>query len=176
MKIISKSLIITLVCCLICVGCEKESEKEMGTEGESGTEEESGTGEEGISVTPSAYTLIPDAHGCLELYGDSAASFKPGDVIFLRGKFENIWINDLKGSAEKPIVITNYPGEQVLNDVSVKEGTGTQENIKIGTIEEAKVNVNDFYQPLSGSPVGDAGYRNTVCTTLTGANLRIELV
>ena len=47
----------------------------------------------------------------------------------------------------------------IENNASVKEGTGAQANVKIRTVVEAKVNVNDFYQPVSGSPVGNAGYR-----------------
>ena len=125
MKIISKTLIITLFCCLVCVGCERGSDEELSPDEELGTEEED------ISIKPSTYTLIPDAHGCLELYGDSAATFKPGDVIYLRGTFENIWINDLKGSAEKPIVITNYPGERVFIGNTAWNGGGDGQGIRM---------------------------------------------
>ena len=124
MKIILKSFIITLFCCLICAGCEKESEKELGTEENSG-------GDNDKNGTPTTYTLVPNAQGCLELYGDSAASFKPGDVIFLRGTFKNIWINDLKGSAERPIVITNYPGEQVIIGNTAWNGGGDGQGIRM---------------------------------------------
>ena len=131
MKIISKSLIITLFCCLVCVGCEKESEKELGTEEESNKEEELGAEEEEISIDPPTYTLIPDAQGGLGLWRDSAAMFKPGDVIYLRGTFEFIWIDGLNGSAEHPIVITNYPGEQVVIGNSTWSGGGGSHGISM---------------------------------------------
>lgn len=40
-----------------------------------------------------------------------------------------------------------------------KEGTGTLANKKYATVTLAKVNTSYFYQPLSGSPIGTAGYK-----------------
>ena len=95
MKKLSKLLLLILFCYLISPSCEKESD--------------SNNEDLDINPNPKAYILVPDSQGRLVLSGDTVASFGPGDIIYLRGTFKNIWINDLRGSAEQPIIITNYP-------------------------------------------------------------------
>ena len=59
----------------------------------------------------------------------------------------------------KPSTIDNRAYIYIENNASVTEGTGAQANVKVKTVEEAKVDVKTWYQPLSGSVLGDKGYR-----------------
>ncbi|HJT73587.1 MAG TPA: hypothetical protein VJ720_06200, partial [Chitinophaga sp.] len=45
---------------------------------------------------------------------------------------------------------------------AVLEGTGELENKKFYTLNSAGVNPSNYYLPLSGSPMGRAGYRRPV--------------
>lgn len=57
------------------------------------------------------YTLKPDAQGYLVI---NAGIYKPGDTIYLSGKFKAVAVYKLVGSAEAPIKITNVPGETLI--------------------------------------------------------------
>jgi hypothetical protein len=54
-----------------------------------------------------------------------------------------------------------YPNAYIYTEGggTYKEGTGTLANVKVATVTAAKVDVNNYYLPLSGSPLGVAGYR-----------------
>jgi hypothetical protein len=58
------------------------------------------------------HTLQPDAQGYLIIRG----TYKPGDIIQLKGKFKAVAVYDLFGEAGKPIFITNAPNETLTID------------------------------------------------------------
>lgn len=57
------------------------------------------------------YTLKPAADGFLII---NPGAYKPGDTIYLSGKFKAVAVYKLVGSAELPIKITNAPGETLV--------------------------------------------------------------
>lgn len=63
-------------------------------------------------VTGREYTLVPDAGGRL-IIDNSNGFYKPGDVIYLKGRFKSIQISNLSGSAAAPISIRNYKNSVV---------------------------------------------------------------
>lgn len=91
------------------------------------------------------YQLFPNKEGRLNLLEDQAREYLPGDVLYLRGRFLNVRIVGLKGSAEKPIRITNYPGETLLiGDPSWTSGANSNviqllksQHVIIGSEEDA---------------------------------------
>ncbi|RQO75558.1 hypothetical protein DBR43_09475 [Pedobacter sp. KBW06] len=56
-----------------------------------------------------------------------------------------------------PIVLNAYI--YIENDGIVIEGSGKDVNVKVPVLEQAKVDVNNFFQPLNGSILGESGYR-----------------
>ncbi len=60
------------------------------------------------------HIVTPDKDGRLGVDAQTARLCKPGDIIYLRGKFTSIWIEGLIGTPEKPIRISNYPSETVV--------------------------------------------------------------
>lgn len=65
------------------------------------------------------YTLTPGADGYLTIRG----TYKPGDVIQLKGNFKAVAIYDLAGNATTPIQITNVPNEVLtIGDVAWSRG------------------------------------------------------
>ncbi len=73
------------------------------------------------------YIVIPDKNGRIEWNEQASSTYKPGDIIYLRGKFKSVRITGLKGSSGQPIYITNYPGEVVtIGDPTWTGGTVPQ--------------------------------------------------
>lgn len=54
-----------------------------------------------------------------------------------------------------------YPNAYIYMEggATVSEGTGGNANMKFATVEAAGVDVNNFYQPRSNSPISASGYR-----------------
>lgn len=55
------------------------------------------------------YTLVPDKEGRLVI-DDKAGTYKPGDIINLKGTFSAVIFTNLNGSAGRPITVRNAPG------------------------------------------------------------------
>ncbi|MEG2066388.1 MAG: right-handed parallel beta-helix repeat-containing protein [Tannerellaceae bacterium] len=55
--------------------------------------------------------LIPDSRGRLDMESAETSQIRPGSIIYLKGKFLSVRFVGLKGSAQQPIRITNYPGQ-----------------------------------------------------------------
>ncbi|WP_455639699.1 right-handed parallel beta-helix repeat-containing protein [Parabacteroides sp.] len=60
------------------------------------------------------HVLTPDSRGRLDMNSDESEKILPGDIIYLRGNFLSVRITGLKGTAEQPIHITNYPEEKLI--------------------------------------------------------------
>ena len=105
------------------------------------------------------HTLTPDKDGRVEIDAKKAAEYKPGDVIYLKGSFKNIWITGLTGSAAQPIVITNYPGEvTTIGNPDWRSGANGQ-GIRFANCRHFVVggenNASEFI--LDGSTTGSRG-------------------
>lgn len=84
------------------VGCKKESDESIDK-----TIENSAT-----SVTPTTgrtFTLVPDANGRL-IIDNKNGTYKPGDVINLKGTFKAVFVSNMSGSASAPITFQNPSG------------------------------------------------------------------
>lgn len=57
------------------------------------------------TAAPRQYTLVPDKHGRLTI---DKGRYRPGDILNLKGNFKSIYIANLNGTADKPIIIKNY--------------------------------------------------------------------
>lgn len=71
---------------------------------------------EDIEVVPNinVYVFTPDSRGRLDIELDTTSQIKPGSTIFLKGRFLSIRFIGLKGTAQEPIRITNYPGQTLI--------------------------------------------------------------
>lgn len=78
--------------------------------------EETLNADNALSVTATAtgrqFTLMPDASGRL-LIDNSSQTYKPGDVINLKGTIKVLQVVNLSGSASAPITIQNQTGSVV---------------------------------------------------------------
>lgn len=80
---------------------------------------------EDIEIVPNTnrYIFTPDSRGRLDIESDKTSQIKPGSTIFLKGRFLSIRFIGLKGTAQEPIRITNYPGQAlVAGDPNWSEG------------------------------------------------------
>lgn len=62
----------------------------------------------------SIHILTPDSNGRIEMYSDQTKEILPGSTIYLDGNFSSVRFTGLKGSAEHPIRIINYPGKKLV--------------------------------------------------------------
>lgn len=60
------------------------------------------------------HIITPDSKGRINMYSDQAKDILPGSTIYLDGNFLSVRFTGLKGSAEHPIRITNYPGKKLV--------------------------------------------------------------
>ena len=60
------------------------------------------------------HVITPDSNGRIEMYSDETKEILPGSTIYLDGNFLSVRFTGLKGSAEHPIRITNYPGKKLV--------------------------------------------------------------
>lgn len=110
-----KLFIFTLSCCLALMNCHDRIEnEEEDNSGQQELPEQPAEEPEEPGTSTRTFTLSPGTDGRLAIRNDKNAPYEPGDIIYLQGKFEHISITDIKGSAERPIIITNYPGEPVV--------------------------------------------------------------
>ncbi|MCK9617786.1 MAG: right-handed parallel beta-helix repeat-containing protein [Lentimicrobiaceae bacterium] len=65
------------------------------------------------------YFVHPDSVAIVSIEGDLMPNLLPGDTICLNpGKYFQLYIHKIKGSAEKPIIIKNYNGEVIIENNS----------------------------------------------------------
>jgi hypothetical protein len=84
------------------VGCKKEADESIDkTIGNSATSVTATTGR--------TFTLVPDANGRL-IIDNKAGTYKPGDVINLKGTFKAVFISNMSGTATAPITFQNPTG------------------------------------------------------------------
>lgn len=71
---------------------------------------------EDIEVAPNTnvHILTPDSKGRLDMEASKTSQIKPGSTICLKGRFLNVRFIGLKGTAQAPIRITNYPGQTLI--------------------------------------------------------------
>lgn len=69
-----------------------------------------------IEILPDKYIHIitADSRGRIDMYSDQTKDILPGSTIYLVGNFLSVRFTGLKGSAEHPIRITNYPGKKLV--------------------------------------------------------------
>lgn len=69
-----------------------------------------------IEIIPNTnvYVLTPDSRGRLDMESAKTSQIKPGSTIYLKGRFLSVRFIGLKGTAQEPIHITNYPGETLI--------------------------------------------------------------
>lgn len=60
------------------------------------------------------HIITPDSRGRLDMYSDQTKEILPGSTIYLVGNFLSIRLTGIKGNAEHPIRITNYPGKKLV--------------------------------------------------------------
>lgn len=60
------------------------------------------------------HIITPDSSGRINMYSDQTKKILPGSTIYLVGNFLSVRFFGLKGSAERPIRITNYPGKKLV--------------------------------------------------------------
>lgn len=60
-----------------------------------------------VTVSAREYTLVPDNNGRLVI-DNKRNTYRPGDVLNLKGNFKSIFIANMSGSAAKRIIIRNY--------------------------------------------------------------------
>lgn len=60
------------------------------------------------------HIITPDSSGRINMYPDQTQKILPGSTIYLDGNFLSVHFTGLKGSAEHPIRITNYPGKKLV--------------------------------------------------------------
>jgi hypothetical protein len=53
------------------------------------------------------YTLVPDRYGRLNI-DNKRNTYRPGDILNLKGNFKSVYFANLNGNADKPIIIRNY--------------------------------------------------------------------
>jgi len=111
---------------------------------------------EGVSLRGTANAVIK--------FTNNTVAYTQGNSIRLNGGTgmaaaqlisNNALIRPVNGSSS--ITAKNYI--YVEAGASVTEGTGTVANKKFPTLSSAKVDYVNYYMPLAGSPVGNAGYR-----------------
>lgn len=71
---------------------------------------------EDIEIIPNTniHIFTPDSRGRLDMDSAKTSRIKPGSIIYLEGRFLSIRFVGLKGTAEEPIRITNYPGKTLI--------------------------------------------------------------
>lgn len=69
-----------------------------------------------IEILPdkNIHIITPDSKGRLNMYSEQTKKYLPGSTIYLVGNFLNVRFTGLKGTAEHPIRITNYPGKKLV--------------------------------------------------------------
>lgn len=60
------------------------------------------------------HIITSDSSSRIDMYSDQTKEILPGSVIYLVGNFSSVRFTGLKGSAEHPIRITNYPGKKLV--------------------------------------------------------------
>ncbi|PWV51417.1 right-handed parallel beta-helix repeat-containing protein [Chitinophaga sp. S165] len=60
-----------------------------------------------VTSTAKEYTLTADRNGRLDI-DNRRNTYRPGDVLNLKGNFKSVSFTNMNGSAEKPIIIRNY--------------------------------------------------------------------
>lgn len=77
------------------------------------------------------FIITPDKNNRAYIRNDELTSYLPGDTIYLRGEFTNIAIDGIEGTAEQPIRISNYPGENLLISNPAWSGGGYSQGLHI---------------------------------------------
>lgn len=67
-----------------------------------------------IDSDVNVHIITPDSRGRIDMYSDETKDILPGSTIYLDGNFLSARFTGLKGSAEHPIRITNYPGKKLV--------------------------------------------------------------
>jgi hypothetical protein len=86
----------------IIVGCKKEEDESIDK-----TIENSETS--AAAITGRTFTLGPDANGRLVI-DNKSGTYKPGDILNLKGNFKAVLISNLSGTSAAPIKIQNASG------------------------------------------------------------------
>lgn len=60
------------------------------------------------------HIITSDSSSQIDMKSDQTREILPGSTIYLVGDFLNVRFTGLKGSAEHPIRITNYPGKKLV--------------------------------------------------------------
>jgi hypothetical protein len=98
-----RQLLIAATACLSFIaGCKKEADESIDK-----TIENSATSV--TATTGRTFTLVPDAYGRLVI-DNKSGTYKPGDVINLKGSFKAVLISNMSGSASAPITFQNPAG------------------------------------------------------------------
>lgn len=112
-------------------------------------------------------------HDGVSLRGTEQATITISNNTIARTGGNSIRINGFNGQMKAPQTIKSnvmiqprmggaplYANAYIYTEGggSYKEGTGTLANKKYATVTAAKVSTTNFYQPLSGSTIGAAGY------------------
>lgn len=69
-----------------------------------------------IEILPdtNVHIITPDSKGRIDIHADQTKKIQPGSTIYLVGNFLSVRLTGLKGNAEHPIRITNYPGKKLV--------------------------------------------------------------
>lgn len=60
-----------------------------------------------VDASAREYTLVADSRGRLNI-DNSRNTYRPGDILNLKGNFKSVFIANMSGTARKPIIIRNY--------------------------------------------------------------------
>ncbi|MVT09119.1 right-handed parallel beta-helix repeat-containing protein [Chitinophaga tropicalis] len=74
-------------------------------------------------VSGREFTLVPDVYGRLTI-DNADKTYKPGDILNLKGNFKSVYISNLSGSASAPIIIQNAKNTVVTIGVPSWNGGG----------------------------------------------------
>lgn len=77
------------------------------------------------------FIITPDADGRAFIANDSLSPYLPGDTIYLKGVFTHVRIKELSGSEEKPIIVTNFPGETLIISNPTWNGGGYAQGMQV---------------------------------------------
>lgn len=60
-----------------------------------------------LSAASREYTLVADKNGRLVI-DNRNKTYKPGDILNLKGNFKSVFITNMSGTEQKPIIVRNY--------------------------------------------------------------------
>ena len=60
-----------------------------------------------LSASPREYTLVADKNGRLVI-DNKTNTYRPGDILNLKGNFKSVFITNMSGTEKKPIIVRNY--------------------------------------------------------------------